>query len=140
MLRITPTLALNEDELQFSFTTSQGPGGQNVNKVATRAILRFDVAGSPSLDDSQREQIRRALASRINKAGVLQIVAGRERSQEANRRAALEVFRRLLSDALRPPKKRVKTKPTRAAHERRLTAKSVRSRIKSERRRPSMHD
>jgi ribosome-associated protein len=135
MVRITPSLAIRESELSFSFTTSQGPGGQNVNKVATRAVLRFDVAHSPSLDDVQRAQIRHALAPRINNDGILQVSCSRGRSQEANRRGALDVFRSLIAAALGPRKKRKATRPTRNAVERRLVAKAARSRQKQQRRR-----
>jgi len=133
VIRITPSLAIRESELVFTFTTSQGPGGQNVNKVATKALLSFDVAQSPSLAEAQRGRILQALGSRINKDGVLQIACSTSRSQESNRRGAIEVFTALMASALRPRKRRRATKPSRSAVERRLASKAVRSARKRER-------
>jgi ribosome-associated protein len=123
-----------EAELRFRFTTSRGPGGQNVNKVATKVVLLFDVFASKCLNPAQQERIRRALGGRLNKEGVLQIVCSRDRSQEANRRGAIELFQRLLGDALRPRKLRRTTKPTQASIERRRVAKAAQSRRKALRR------
>ena len=136
MIRIIERLAIPESEIAFSFTTSRGPGGQNVNKVATRAILRFDVAHSPSLSDELRARVLKKLASRINKHGILQIAADRERSQESNRSAAVAIFSRLLAEAMRQPRKRTKTKPTRTSILKRRAEKAARSLRKSSRRRP----
>jgi len=136
MMSINPTLTVPESELRFTFTTSGGPGGQNVNKVATKAVLQFDVARSSFLDQLQRERIRHALGARINNEGVLRIACSRERSQVANRRGAIVLFTRLLADALRPRKKRRKTRPTRTSIERRRATKTVRSRVKRQRRTP----
>lgn len=134
MIRITHTLSIDEDELRFTFTCSPGPGGQNVNKVATAATLWFDIGGSRGLTGQQKTHLRVALGRRINKDGLLQVQARRHRTQAANRQAALERFITLLVEALRPRRVRRKTRPTAASRERRLAGKAHRSRRKSERR------
>jgi ribosome-associated protein len=126
MIRINDHLSLPDDELVFTFSRSPGPGGQNVNKVSTKATLRFDVAGSPSLTDWQRRRIREELAPRLDKHGVLAISSSRERTQSGNQRDALSRFIRLVADALRPRAIRKKTRPTKASKERRLTEKAAR--------------
>lgn len=126
MIRINDHLSLPDDELTFTFSRSPGPGGQNVNKVATKATLRFDVGRSPSLTDWQRRRIREELASRLDKTGVLSISSSRERSQSGNQRDALSRFITLIADALRPRAVRKKTRPTKASKERRLAAKAAR--------------
>lgn len=123
MIQINEQLSIPPEELEYSFSRSSGPGGQNVNKLATKVLLRFDVAASGALSDEQKSIIRRRLSTRIGKDGSLRVVAGSERSQKANREAAIERFARLLADALRPRKKRKKTRPTAASRERRLTEK-----------------
>ena len=133
MIRILPHLSIPLSDLWFTFTTSQGPGGQNVNKVASRAVLHFDVANSSRLSDAQKARLHSVLASRINKLGVMQITCGRERTQESNRHGAIEQFSKLLTTALRPRRIRRRTKPTRASVERRLTEKMARSRRKRDR-------
>ncbi len=134
MIRINDSLLIDEDEVRFTYSCSPGPGGQNVNKVATKATLLFDVAGSPSLSEEQRLRISRALATRITKTGVLRIVRTRHRTQTANRRDAIEEFVALLEEALRPRVSRKKTRPSRAAIKRRLEQKAKRSRLKQQRR------
>jgi len=123
-------LAIPRSALRFKFTRGGGPGGQNVNKVETRVELLFDVANSPSLTADQRERITKHLRSRINDEGVLRIVAGESRSQWQNRELAVEQFIALLKKALKPEKKRVKTKVSRAAKEQRLQSKKRRSDVK----------
>ncbi len=135
MIEINKNLMIPEDELVFSYARSPGPGGQNVNKVATKATLYFDVAGSPSLSERQREMVFDRLSTRITSEGVLQITRSRHRTQSANRRAAIEQFVELMADALTPRKVRKKTRPSRAANERRLQEKSRRGKVKAERRR-----
>jgi ribosome-associated protein len=134
LIRITHSLSVDDRELRFTFARSPGPGGQNVNKVATTAILWFDLEGSPSLTQEQKTQLRLALGRRISKDGVLQVEARRRRTQAANRQEALERFRLLLTEALRPRRPRKKTRPTAASRERRLIGKALRSRRKAERR------
>lgn len=134
MIRIDAQTTIPESELRFTFSPSSGPGGQNVNKVATRATLLFQVAESPSLDESSRGRILEKLAARINSEGVLRIVCDEHRTREANRRAALERFGELLRGAVRRPKPRRPTRPTRASRQRRVEAKRARSSIKQGRR------
>jgi ribosome-associated protein len=122
-----------ESELVFQTSRSGGPGGQNVNKLNTRVTVLFDVAGSPSLSDSQKEQIRRRLATRVDKTGVLHVVSQKYRSQEANRRAAVERMQQLVQEALKPEPIRRKTRVPVAARERRLREKKQRSERKRQR-------
>src|SRR5215475_13463468 len=95
-IEIDGEIALPEEELTFATSRSGGPGGQNVNKLETRVTLRFDLAGSPSLSPEQKARLRERLATRITKAGVLQVTAQRHRTQAANREAAVERFAELL--------------------------------------------
>ena len=121
-------------ELQFRFATSSGPGGQHVNKAETKAILLFDVANSPSLDETTRARLLQKLANRLDKDGVLQIQAQQSRSQHRNRELAIARFQKLLFEALKPVKKRRKTKPSRAAIKKRLDDKKKLSQRKQSRR------
>ena len=132
-IRINDALQIPRAELSFDFSRSGGPGGQNVNKVNTRVMLRFDVAGSPSLSDWQRGRIRSRLATRITKDGVLVLASQRHRTQSANRQATIERFAELLDEALKRRRIRRKTKPSRASVERRLDAKKRHSRRKQAR-------
>jgi len=122
-----------EGELVFKASRSSGPGGQNVNKLNTRVTVLFDVAGSPSLSEEQKQQIQRRLAGRLDRRGVLHVAAQKHRSQEANRRAAVERLQQLVREALRPAPVRRKTKAPGAARERRLQAKKQRSERKQQR-------
>ena len=132
-ITIDSQLEIEASELHFSFSRSGGPGGQNVNKVATKATLTFDIAGSPSLDEPQRILLLSRLAHRLTKDGRLQVSRQGERSQSANRRAAFEAFVSLLQDALDIPRDRRPTKPSRGVNERRISNKKHRSRIKESR-------
>jgi ribosome-associated protein len=116
-----------ESELVFKASRSSGPGGQNVNKLNTRVTVLFNVAGSPSLSAEQKQQVRSRLAGRIDKEGVLHVVSQKHRSQEANRRAAVERLQQLVQETLRPVPVRRKTKVPVAARERRLREKKQRS-------------
>jgi len=116
-----------EGELVFKASRSSGPGGQNVNKLNTRVMVLFDVAGSPSLSDQQKQQVLSRLVRRIDKEGVLHVAAQKHRSQEANRRAAVERLQQLVQEALQPEPVRRKTKAPAAARERRLQEKKQRS-------------
>jgi ribosome-associated protein len=140
MITITPALALPESELSFAASRSSGPGGQNVNKVATRVTLFFDVAGSPSLTPEQKLRIRAALATRMSRNGVLRVVAQQHRTQSANRAAARERFVALLQGVLAEETPRVPTRPSRAARERRRAEKTLHSRRKADRRPTGWHD
>lgn len=124
-------------EVRFRFARSGGPGGQNVNKRETQVELIFDVAASQTLGPRQRERIMRKLASRIDADGRLRLVVTDERTQGRNREIALERLNELVTQALRPdPPRRRKTRPSKAATERRLSEKRLRSRRKHERTRP----
>jgi len=136
MIEITAGLAIPEGELSFAASRSGGPGGQNVNKVATRITLAFDVAGSPSLTDEQKALIRTRLATRISREGVLRVVSQRHRTQGGNRRAALERFIELLRGALAEEVPRVPTRPHRASRDRRVASKKLHARLKESRRHP----
>jgi ribosome-associated protein len=132
--------AIGAHELRFTYSRSSGPGGQYVNRVETRVTLLFDVAGSPSLTDEQKRRVRRRLATRINKEGVLRVVSQRHRTREANRRAAVERFEELLAEALRSPRPRRKTRVPKAAKHRRIETKRRRGEIKRSRGRPDSCD
>jgi ribosome-associated protein len=133
MVRINEYLEIPDDELSYQFARAGGPGGQNVNKVNTRAQLYFDVANSPTLTQWQRETITRKLCNRMDKDGVLRVDASDHRSQLDNRRAALERFAQLLSIALTVEKIRRKTRVPLAAKRRRLDDKHKHSLKKKDR-------
>lgn len=121
-------------ELEFRFSTSSGPGGQHANRSATRAILRFDVANSPSLPEEVRQRLLQKLAPRLSKEGVLQIEAQESRSQVQNRETAVLRLQTILANALQLPKKRRRTRPSRESIEKRLAAKKRHGQKKQERR------
>jgi ribosome-associated protein len=129
-----------DDELEFRFFRSGGPGGQNVNKVSTSVQLRFDARNSPSLTDAVRERLIKLAGSRATLNGEILITAVRFRTQERNRADALERLQGLVDEASIKPVYRVPTKPTRASKERRLEGKSKRATIKSGRGRPGLGD
>ena len=130
MLEITPQLAIAEDELVERFVRSSGPGGQNVNKVATAVELRFDAAHSPSLPEDVRARLLARRDRRITDDGVVVISAQRFRTQERNREDARERLAAIIAAATVAPVKRVATRPTRASKERRLTGKRERAQTK----------
>jgi ribosome-associated protein len=140
MIEIAPDLRLPDDEISYIASRSGGPGGQNVNKLSTRMTLRFDVAGSPSLSAAQRELLTSRLATRISRAGLLQVTAQRHRTQAANREAALERFVELMREALQPEPDRVPTRVPAAVRRRRLSNKLARGRRKRERAAPLPED
>ncbi len=129
-MRISPSIAIDESELEERFVRSSGPGGQNVNKVSTAVELRFDVRRSRSLPDVVAIRLMKLAGRRVTDEGVLVIRAERFRTQERNREDARERLVELVREATIVPKPRLKTKPTRAAKERRLDGKSRRSETK----------
>ena len=140
VIRITPQVAIPVAELEFRASRASGPGGQGVNTTDSRVELRFDVAGSPSLTPEQKERALRRLGPRLDRNGVLRVVAQAQRSQLANRRAVTERFAELLSAALATPRARRPTRPTRAATARRVEDKRRRSDVKRLRGRPRTLD
>jgi ribosome-associated protein len=138
MIRITSSIEIDESEFQFVFSRSSGPGGQNVNKVATAVQLRWDVGQTNSLSEDVKDRLTRLAGSKMTGARVLVINARRYRSQEQNREDAVARLVELVGEAAKQPKKRRKTRPTRISNERRLKEKRRRSEIK--RRRGNIQD
>jgi len=134
MIQVTPTIAIDENEIHQEFVQSSGPGGQNVNKVATAVQLRFDVANSTSLPDEVRERLLSLTRRRITKEGVLVIDARRFRTQGANRQDAMERLVGLIRKAAQRPRIRRKTRPTLGSKMRRLETKRRRAQTKRLRR------
>lgn len=130
-------VTIPDAELRLRFSRSGGPGGQNVNKRATRAEVVFDLAGSPSVPATLKRRAKRRLSSRLDSEGRLRVVADDDRSQAANRELARARLHEQLREAFKPPPPRRRpTKPSRAARERRLTEKKRRGQIKRARRAP----
>jgi ribosome-associated protein len=127
---ITDTLSIDDSELDWDFVRSSGPGGQNVNKVATAVQLRFDVRRSPSLPEDIRDRMIRLAGKRITSGGILVIQARRFRSQEGNRQDAWDRLAELVKKAMVRPRVRKRTRPSQAAKVRRLEEKAKRSKIK----------
>jgi ribosome-associated protein len=130
MIRVTPAITIRESELRFDFVRSSGPGGQNVNKVATAVQLRFDAAHSPSLPEEVRRRLVRFAGRKMTAEGVLVITARRHRTQQKNRDDAVERLVALLRRAAVAPKTRRKTGPTRVSKERRLADKRRKGKTK----------
>jgi ribosome-associated protein len=140
MTRPTAAALLAAGEVSFEFFRSSGPGGQNVNKVETGVRLRFGLSGSRALPGAVKERLAARAGGRVTTGGVLVIEAQRHRTQEANRRDALERLDRLIESCWRPPVPRRATRPTRAARERRLGEKKGRGDTKRLRARPTDTD
>src|SRR5499426_407501 len=130
MIRISDRISIDEGELAETFIRASGPGGQNVNKLASAVQLRFDVRRSPSLPHDVRMRLERLAGSRLTRDGVLVITAQRHRTQERNREDALARLVDLIRRAAVPPTPRRPTRPTAASRARRLEAKKRRSSIK----------
>jgi ribosome-associated protein len=136
MIQINSRIAIAEDELDFEFIRASGPGGQNVNKVSTAVRLRFDVRGSASLPDDVRERLIRLAGKRVGEDGFLAIHARSHRTQDANRREAIDRLVELIQRACEKPKPRRATRPTAASRKRRLEAKRRRGETKEGRKAP----
>lgn len=133
VLEITPNLSIEEWEMTEHFTRASGPGGQNVNKVATAVVLRFEAERSPNLPAGAKARLRRKAAHLWTKEGALVIHCDETRHQARNRELARARLARLIADALHRPKPRIATKPTKGSIERRLTGKKKRASVKQKR-------
>jgi ribosome-associated protein len=131
MIRINPNISLQDQEVSIAFVRSGGPGGQNVNKVATAAQLRFDAANCPAISPSVMRRLTVLAGRRMTADGILLIEASEHRTQNRNRQAVLERLTELIARAAVAPKPRRKTKPTKASNRRRLEGKKMRSGIKT---------
>jgi ribosome-associated protein len=141
MIEVTPTIAIDEREIEESFVRSSGPGGQNVNKLSTAVQLRFDIRRSPSLPNDVAIRAQKLAGKRLTNDGVIVIVAQRFRTQEKNREDATERLLALLREAAEPPPPpRRPTKPSRAAKAKRMEDKSRRSGVKALRSRAPRDD
>ncbi len=138
MIAITETIAIDERELDESFVRSSGPGGQNVNKLATAVQLRFDLRGSPAIPPGMKARAEKLAGQRLTREGVIVISADRFRTQDQNRDDARARLVELLQRAAVVPKVRRKTRPTLASKKRRIEGKKHRSEVKSRRGRPDL--
>ncbi len=136
MIAITDRIALNEAEIAVTFIRASGPGGQNVNKVSSAAQLRFDVRRSPSLPEPVRLRLERIAGTRLTKDGEIVLTAGNFRTQEANRRDAVDRLVRMIRQAAIERPVRRPTRPTLGSKQRRLTGKTKRGEVKRQRQAP----
>jgi ribosome-associated protein len=134
MIEITPLLFLNENEVQMDFVRSSGPGGQNVNKVASAVQIRFDIRNSPSLPDEVKDRLIKLGGKKVSSEGIIVIDARRYRSQDRNRQDAIARLVSLIRKAMEKPKQRKATRPSQAAKKSRLDEKRKRSEAKKVRR------
>ncbi len=140
MIFVTTRVSIPEEEIRITSSRSSGPGGQHVNKTATKVTLRFDLEGTPSLTDSQKRRVREALGRAVSKSGFIVIHEESHRSQSANRKRVIEKFATLIARALSPRKKRIPTSVSTAQKRKRLEEKRLRSMKKSSRRSDPLQD
>jgi ribosome-associated protein len=134
MFEVNLRIRIPDEEFAWSYARSGGPGGQNVNKVSTKAVLRWDIVATPSLPDDVKARLRTQQANRITTEGVLVLMSQQYRDQERNRQDCLEKLRAMILQAAAPPKKRRATRPTRGSKQRRIEGKKRRARVKAGRR------
>ncbi len=140
MIEITDTIALDENELEFSFIRASGPGGQNVNKVSSAVQMRFDARRSPSLPNSVSIRLQALAGARLTLEGVIVITAARHRTQERNRADAIGRLVEMIGKAAIEPVKRRPTRPTKASRQRRLDGKAQRGGVKALRGKPNVSE
>lgn len=138
VLEVTHRIGIPRREFRWTFVRSGGPGGQNVNKVASRAVLRWDLAGSASVPEEVKARLRTQQPGRITREGEIVLSSERYRDQPRNIEDCLEKLRAMLRQAATPPRPRKRTRPTRGSKERRLQTKTHRSAVKKARRRPAV--
>lgn len=136
MIQVTPSIAIDESEIEESFVRASGPGGQHVNKVSSAVQLKFDIRRSPSLPNDVAVRLMKLAGSRLTQDGVIVIVAQAQRSQRRNREEALERLLELIREAAIKPQVRRPTRPTKASKERRLVSKDRRASVKAGRAKP----